>query len=184
MRSHICSSHLIHSVLESDWEFFKHVLDPAKREYQPSKYYPVVTCLWYLKTGSFPCTSQGRKHSFQGHSLLCCGRGVTQSYTEAFKYLRLAADEGLAKAQFNLGVCYENGQEVPQSSAKAIKYYTFAADQGLVEAQRKLNSKCTICFLEFSVNTEIKVGSISHNKLSSAIVLQRMSEGLLSELLS
>jgi len=41
------------------------------------------------------------------------GQGVAQNYAEAVKWYRFAADQGGAKAQYNLGVMYENGQGVP-----------------------------------------------------------------------
>ena len=36
--------------------------------------------------------------------------GVPQNYAEALKWYRLAADQGDADAQYNLGVMYANGQ--------------------------------------------------------------------------
>ena len=58
------------------------------------------------------------------------GEGVTQSYPEAVRLYKLAADQGLAIAQFNLGIMYENGQGVIQSYSEARKWYTLAANQG------------------------------------------------------
>jgi TPR repeat protein len=37
-----------------------------------------------------------------------------QNYAEALKWFRLAADQGFAVAQFDLGHMYVNGQAVPQ----------------------------------------------------------------------
>ena len=48
---------------------------------------------------------------------------------------RKAADQGFAKAQFNLGVCYKKGQGVPQSFKEAVRWCRKAADQGLANAQ-------------------------------------------------
>ena len=45
--------------------------------------------------------------------------GVPQNYAEAVKWYRLAADQGDASAQFNLGVMYDKGQGVPQDYAEA-----------------------------------------------------------------
>jgi hypothetical protein len=50
----------------------------------------------------------------------------------------LAAEQGLAKAQYNLGVCYEQGLGVEQSYNKAVKWYKLSAEQGLAEAQNNL----------------------------------------------
>ena len=63
------------------------------------------------------------------------GKGVTQSFTEAVKYYKLSADQGLADAQYNLGWCYENGKGVTQSFMEAARYFKLAADQGNVQAQ-------------------------------------------------
>ncbi|MCP4827986.1 MAG: sel1 repeat family protein, partial [Proteobacteria bacterium] len=45
--------------------------------------------------------------------------GVSEDYAEAVKWYRLAADQGYADAQCNLGVMYDNGQGVPQDYAEA-----------------------------------------------------------------
>ena len=64
--------------------------------------------------------------------------GKPQDYAQAVKYYRLAADQGFAMAQYNLGNSYYNGQGVPQDYAQAVKYYRLAADQGHAPAQYNL----------------------------------------------
>ena len=49
------------------------------------------------------------------------GREGRRDYGEAVKWYRKAADNGLAKAQYNLGVLYEIGQGVPRDESKAAK---------------------------------------------------------------
>jgi TPR repeat protein len=66
------------------------------------------------------------------------GRGVTQDYAEAVKWYRLAAEQGLATAEFGLGVMYESGQGVAPDSAEAVKWYRLAATQGYANAQANL----------------------------------------------
>ena len=51
---------------------------------------------------------------------------------------RLAADQGTAAAQFNLGFMFERGQGVTQNHAEAVKWYRLAADQGYANAQHNL----------------------------------------------
>jgi TPR repeat protein len=51
---------------------------------------------------------------------------------------RKAADQGNARAQFNLGVLYANGQGVAQDYAEAARWYRKAADQGHADAQNNL----------------------------------------------
>lgn len=59
-------------------------------------------------------------------------------YTNALKYFQQAAEQGNAKAQYNLGVCYENGQGVLQNYTEAVKWYRKAAEQGDALAQYNL----------------------------------------------
>jgi TPR repeat protein len=66
------------------------------------------------------------------------GQGVPQSYKEAGRWYRRAADQGDAVAQFNLGVRYANGQGVPQNDELAGRWYRRAAQQGHARAQSNL----------------------------------------------
>ena len=54
------------------------------------------------------------------------------------KWYRLAAEQGNAYGQFNLGVMYANGQGVVQDNAEAVKLYRLAAEQGYASAQFNL----------------------------------------------
>jgi uncharacterized protein len=66
------------------------------------------------------------------------GTGVLQDYKTAVKWYRLAAEQGIASAQSNLGVMYTNGQGVPQDYKTAVKWYKLAAEQGDAGAQNNL----------------------------------------------
>jgi TPR repeat protein len=68
------------------------------------------------------------------------GRDVTQSYREAAKWYRLAAEKGDARAQSRLGFMYEIGQGVPKDFKEALKWYRLAADQGHVNSQLHLGN--------------------------------------------
>ena len=57
-----------------------------------------------------------------------------ENYTKAVECYRQAAEQGYAKAQCNLGVCYYNGYGVPQSYSEAVKWYRKAAEQGQADA--------------------------------------------------
>ena len=61
--------------------------------------------------------------------MLLKGDGLPQDAAEAVKWYRKAADQGYAKAQYNLGVCYTQGTGGPQDSAEAVKWYRNAAEQ-------------------------------------------------------
>ena len=49
------------------------------------------------------------------------GRGVSKDYTEALRWFRLAAKQGLAQAQYNLGHMYFEGQGVSKDYTEAIR---------------------------------------------------------------
>ena len=52
--------------------------------------------------------------------------------------IRVAAEQGKAKAQFNLGWMYGSGEGVPQDYTEAVKWYRLAAEQGNAIAQYNL----------------------------------------------
>ena len=64
-----------------------------------------------------------------------------QDDVEAVRWYRLAAEQGDARAQFELGFRYEAGRGVPQDDAEAIRWYRAAADQGEAFAQNNLGMK-------------------------------------------
>jgi TPR repeat protein len=59
-------------------------------------------------------------------------------YEKAYRLFKPLAGQGNAKAQYNLGVMYANGQGVPQDYAEAMKWFRKAAAQGYAEAQFNL----------------------------------------------
>ena len=59
-------------------------------------------------------------------------------YQTAFKLLLPLAEQGDAKAQFNLGLMYETGRGVKQDDFEAVKWYRQAAKQGEKRAQFNL----------------------------------------------
>ena len=66
------------------------------------------------------------------------GEGVPQDAAEAVRWFRLAAEQGHASAQYNLGVMYDTGEGVPQDAAEAVRWYRLAAEQGYASAQNNL----------------------------------------------
>ncbi len=56
-------------------------------------------------------------------------------YATALREWRALAEQGDAKAQFNLGIMYSNGQGVPQDYAEALQWYRKAAIQGHPKAK-------------------------------------------------
>jgi len=59
-------------------------------------------------------------------------------YATALRLYRPLAEQGLAIAQFNVGLMHDVGQGVPQNSREASKWYRLAADQGRPDAQYQL----------------------------------------------
>ena len=61
-----------------------------------------------------------------------------KDYLTAFSYYEMAAEQGNATAQFNLGYFYKNGLGVEQDYKKAKEWYEKAAEQGNATAQEHL----------------------------------------------
>ena len=57
------------------------------------------------------------------------GDGVPQNDAEAMRFFRLAADQGHARAQGNLGVMYGTGDGVPQDYLQAHMWFDLAASR-------------------------------------------------------
>lgn len=73
------------------------------------------------------------------------GEGVVQNNAEALKYYKLAADQGNAQAQCNIGAIYNHSvvgdlKGVQRDSAKALHYFKLASKQGHAGAQCNLGS--------------------------------------------
>jgi len=60
---------------------------------------------------------------------------------ETVAEVRAKAEQGVAEAQFNLGVMYATGEGVPEDDAEAVRWYRLAADQGDAFAQFNLGEK-------------------------------------------
>ena len=54
------------------------------------------------------------------------------------RWYRLAAEQGTAQAQYNLGLLYDNGDGVPEDDTQAVRWYRLAAEQGNAGAQTNL----------------------------------------------
>jgi TPR repeat protein len=58
---------------------------------------------------------------------------------EAAAWFRKAAEQGVARAQFHLGFCYECGEGVQRDKGQAAIWYRRAADQGDGDAKTRLS---------------------------------------------
>lgn len=63
---------------------------------------------------------------------------ASQNYPKAVELFTKAAKQGHVKAQYNLGVCYENGEGVTRNREEAVKWYIKAAEQGYLNAAAAL----------------------------------------------
>jgi hypothetical protein len=61
-----------------------------------------------------------------------------KEFETAYQLFFELAGKGVAEAQINLGMMFENGQGVSQDFKEAVRWYRLAADQGLTKAQEKL----------------------------------------------
>jgi TPR repeat protein len=68
------------------------------------------------------------------------GRGVNQDYKTAVKWYNLAADQGYADAQNNLGVMYFEGHGVSQDYVTAHMWANIAAVNGSEIAPKLRNA--------------------------------------------
>lgn len=59
-------------------------------------------------------------------------------YRTALEYWKPLAESGHARAQYNLGIMYTNGEGVVQDYKEAVKWYRMAAQQGHANAQLNL----------------------------------------------
>jgi uncharacterized protein len=79
---------------------------------------------------------------------------VSQDFAEAVKWLRKAAEQNHADAQYSLGLCYASGRGVPKDAVAAVKWLRKAAEGGEVQAWNVL-----AWILATSENSEIRYGS-------------------------
>jgi len=59
-------------------------------------------------------------------------------YATALREWTPLAEQGNSRAQYHLGIMYENGQGVPEDNKEAVKWYRKAAEQGDARAQYSL----------------------------------------------
>ena len=71
-------------------------------------------------------------------SLYAKGESVTNSYKEAARWFKLAADQGNADGQAGLAELYDAGRGVPRDRKEAVRLYRLAADKGNSGAQYAL----------------------------------------------
>ncbi|MBI5686400.1 MAG: sel1 repeat family protein [Verrucomicrobia bacterium] len=64
--------------------------------------------------------------------------GLAKDEAESARWFRMAAEQGDAAAQYNLGWRYADGRGVPTDKTEAVKWYRKAAEQNHPDAQAHL----------------------------------------------
>ncbi len=64
-----------------------------------------------------------------------------QDYKDAMKWYRLAAEQGMAEAEYAIAVLYNEGKGVPQDEEEAVTWFRKSAEQGFHGAQYNLGNK-------------------------------------------
>ena len=64
----------------------------------------------------------------------------TRKMDKVIRSLKVAADQGYPKAQFNLGGMYYKGEGARQNNKRAAVWYLKAVDQGIFEARSYLGA--------------------------------------------
>ena len=82
---------------------------------------------------------QGKGVPVDGNSKAMDYEIAAQNYVTAMKWYTLAAAQGYAQAQTQLGAMYYNGQGVVQDYKTAMKWFTLAAEEGNGSAQYGLS---------------------------------------------
>ena len=68
------------------------------------------------------------------------GEGVANDEAQVVSWYSKAAEQGLADAQFNLGVCHYKGEGVVKDFVQAVSWWRKAAEQGHADAQFNLGN--------------------------------------------
>ena len=66
---------------------------------------------------------------------------MTEDDAKAVAWYQKAVDQGYAKAQYQLGKCYKNGEGIAKDEKKAVELFMLAAKQDNGDAQYQL-AKC------------------------------------------
>jgi hypothetical protein len=63
-----------------------------------------------------------------------------KDYSTAFRYFKIAAEEGNAEAEYDLAYCYLSSQGVDENDFEAVKWLQKSADQGFAQAEYSLGN--------------------------------------------
>jgi TPR repeat protein len=89
---------------------------------------------------------------------------AANDYTEALHWNRIAAAQGNALAQANLGRMYQSGQGVPPDLAEALRWFRLSAAQGNAPAQAEIG----LAYVQGDVVTQDYVMAMQWFRLAAA----------------
>ena len=116
--------------------FWGHVfagdIEEGRRLFNAGKYEEAMAC--FMKPGARKNPEVMNHIAYMYHK----GFGVEKNQKMAVYWFEKAAELGLAKAQFNLGLSYRKGQGVSKNLNEAIKWFRKSAEQGYAKAEAKM----------------------------------------------
>jgi TPR repeat protein len=100
------------------------------KDYAMTQYFRLLAILLCLSLAPLSSAFADAQKDFErGEAAYSDGK-----YSQAVKWWRKAAEQGDARAQYNLGQMHREGQGVPQDYAEAVKWYRKAVEQGDADA--------------------------------------------------
>lgn len=95
--------------------------------------------LGMLHSSGFDGTTRARSNAVRvGGAAATPSQRLGIAYVEALKWLTLAAKQGLAQAQYSLGLMYATGSGIPEDFVAAHFWWTVAVECGSDQARNKL----------------------------------------------
>jgi TPR repeat protein len=97
-------------------------------------------------------------------------------YAEAVKWYRLAAEQGDAKAQYNLALMYDEGEGVIQNNVIAHMLFNLASAQGLDDSELPLWKLALRKFLDL-ISPPMTPNDISRAQEMARVCLEKKYKG-------
>jgi len=94
--------------------------------------------------------SESAEYGHKGSQINLCKIFITGMYQQAFKWCQLAAQQGDADCQYNLGFLYVGGAGTQQSIPRALPWLEKALQQGSADAKKVLDALKKEGSLEFT----------------------------------
>ena len=85
--------------------------------------------------GTAPHAAHNARAAFMLSLMYQSGEGVPHNPAEAFRFMRIAAEQGDARAQYFLGTFYYQGDGTPVDRQSAGAWFRKSAENGFAEAQ-------------------------------------------------